>query len=167
MATYLLPYFGEINYTALDDDFYDIEIELEGNKIDIDLNFENESIEETKMKNIKNFLEKLTIFDTQNKARIKQEWLDDIEGYVNWYLIHHLEELNEADLSGLVDFDNEDIEPEVQLLAKLRLVRVGLYPISDDKFAVFDYSIGRDLTDDLLVIVTNKNGEFDHITCES
>ena len=49
----------------------------------------------------------------------------------------------------------------------LRLVRVGLFPDSEDRFAIFDYSIGRNLTQYLVVINTDENGNLDYMTMES
>jgi hypothetical protein len=53
------------------------------------------------------------------------------------------------------------------MLSKLHLVRVGLYPDSEDEFAIFDYSIGQELTQYLVVINTNEDGEIDYMTMES
>ena len=53
------------------------------------------------------------------------------------------------------------------LLKKLHLVRVGLYPDSEEQFAIFDYSIGKDLTNYLVVINTDENGNLDYMTMES
>jgi hypothetical protein len=44
---------------------------------------------------------------------------------------------------------------------------VGIYPDSEARFAVFDYSLGRNITDDLVVICTDENGNLDYITMES
>ena len=53
------------------------------------------------------------------------------------------------------------------LLKKLHLVRVGLYPDSKDQFAIFDYSIGKELTNYLVVINTDENGNLEYMTMES
>jgi len=52
-------------------------------------------------------------------------------------------------------------------LTKLKLIRVGLYPTSEDNFAIFDYSIGEEITDYLVVINTDENGQLDYMTMES
>ncbi len=46
-------------------------------------------------------------------------------------------------------------------------MRIGLYPDSDGQFAIFDYSIGRDLVDYLVVINTDENGMLEYMTMES
>jgi hypothetical protein len=46
------------------------------------------------------------------------------------------------------------------------LVRIGIYPQSEDFFASFDYSIGMDLTDYLVVIYTDKNGGVEDLVME-
>jgi len=71
---------------------------------------------------------------------------------------HHLEEVGNDELSLLVNFENKSIELEKQLLDKIQLVRIGFYPDSKDVFAIFDYSIGEEITNYLIVINTNEKG---------
>jgi hypothetical protein len=71
----------------------------------------------------------------------------------------------------IIDKDN-NLPQELQLLNKLRLIRVGLYPdgkYGTDHFATFDYSIDIDgePCNYLLVVNTNEKGDLDHITWES
>lgn len=52
----------------------------------------------------------------------------------------------------------------------MKLVRIGLYPdgkYGSDNFAVFDYTINQDLTNQLIVVNTDENGVFEHISWES
>ena len=166
MANYSLKYFGQIDSTNLEE-YYDVNINLNGEEIQIDLNFENKTIDTKQLDAVKNFIEKIADFDKKNKKYIEQDYSNDDCDTVKTYVEHHLEEIDKAELSGLVDFDNKSISPEKQLLNALRLVRVGLYPDSDDQFAIFDYSIGKDLTNYLVVINTDKNGKLDYMTMES
>ena len=53
------------------------------------------------------------------------------------------------------------------MINALRLVRIGLYPDSDQQFATFDYSIGQELTDYLAVINTDEKGNLVDMTMES
>ncbi|MTI29652.1 DUF2004 domain-containing protein, partial [Xanthovirga aplysinae] len=61
---------------------------------------------------------------------------------------------------------------KLELLNKLELKRVGLYPNEENEigyFGTFDYSIKIDdeYCDQLLVVNTKNSGKFDHITWES
>jgi 5S rRNA maturation endonuclease (ribonuclease M5) len=166
MPEYTLPYFGKLPIENLKD-YYDVDIEFNGNEIQIDLNFENKTIDSLALEKVKNFIENIEKLDKQNKTYILFDYLDEDGDTVKLYLEHHLEDVDKEELSELINFDDTTVEPEQQLLTKLKLVRVGLYPDSQDNFATFDYSIGRDITDYLVVIQTDENGALDYITMES
>lgn len=166
MTEYTLPYFGQINVTKLEE-YYDVYIEFKGNEIQIDLNFENKVIDQTKMEIVKTFIENIDKLDKQNKIHIKNDYQNEDYDTVKFYLGHHLEDFEEEYLSNLIDFKNKTISPEIQLLEKLRLVRIGLYPDQKDSFAIFDYSIEPDFTNYLVVIHTDKDGKLDYMTMES
>jgi len=166
MAEYALPYFGNLPTENLEE-YYNVDIELNGNEIQVDLNFENQTVDILILNKIKNFIEKLEKFDKLNKTYILNDYNDENGDTVKFYLEHHLEELDKEELTKLVNFDDTVTEPEQQLLSKLKLVRVGLYPDNEDNFAIFDYSIGKDITNYLVVINTDENGQLDYMTMES
>ena len=166
MAEYALPYFGNLPTENLEE-YYDVDIELNGNEIQVDLNFENQTVDTLILDKVKNFIEKLEKFDKLNKTYILDDYNDEDGDTVKFYLEHHLEELDKEELTKLVNFNDTITEPEQQLLSKLKLVRVGLYPDNEDNFAIFDYSIGKDITNYLVVINTDENGQLDYMTMES
>ena len=49
----------------------------------------------------------------------------------------------------------------------LHLNRIGFYPHDAQHYAVFDYTLGEEYTDYLLVVVLNDAGEIEYITMES
>ncbi|QNN40462.1 DUF2004 domain-containing protein [Pedobacter roseus] len=166
MAEYALPYFGNLSTENLEE-YYDVDIELNGNEIQVDLNFEHQTVDTLILGKVKNFIEKLEKFDNLNKTYILNDYNDEDGDTVKFYLEHHLEEVDKEDLTKLVNFADTITEPEKQLLSKLKLVRVGLYPDNEDNFAIFDYSIGKDITNYLVVINTDENGQLDYMTMES
>ena len=166
MAEYTLPHFGKLHTENLED-YYDVDIEFNGSEIQIDLNFEDITIDTSTMDKVKNFIENIDKFDKLNKTYIHNDYIDEDGDTVKLYLEHHLEEISKDEISILIKFDNLSIEPEQQLLTKLKLVRVGLYPHDEDNFAIFDYTIGREFTDYLVVIKTDENGQLDYLTMES
>lgn len=166
MAEYALPYFGNLPTENLEE-YYDVDIELNGNEIQVDLNFENQTADTLILDKVKNFIEKLEKFDKLNKTYILNDYNDEDGDTVKFYLEHHLEEVDKEELTKLVNFNDTITEPEQQLLSKLKLVRVGLYPDNEDNFAIFDYSIGKDITNYLVVINTDENGQLDYMTMES
>ncbi len=166
MTEYTLPHFGQLATENLEE-YYDVDIEFNGNEIQIDLNFENKAIDIATMDKVKNFIENIEKFDNLNKTYILDDYNDEEGDTVKFYLEDHLEEIGKDELSTLINFDDTTIELEQQLLAKLKLVRVGLYPESEDNFAIFDYSIGQDITNYLVVINTDENGQLEYMTMES
>ncbi len=166
MTEFTLPHFGEINLTSLKE-YYDVDIEFRDGEIQIDLNFTDSTIDIQTMEIVKKFIDDIDKFDKQNKIYIDEDYNDEEGETVKSYMEHHLEEIEKSELSDLIDFDNEKIEPEKQLLSALKLVRCGLYPHDEGNFAIFDYTIGRELTDYLVVINLNKEGDFNYMTMES
>lgn len=166
MATYMLPHFGELNLKNLED-YYDVTIDLNGREMEIDLNFENTEISANRMDIVKRFIENLSTYDKQNKVYIEKDYADEDNDTVRTYVEHHLEEIGKEGLVGIIDFNNEKISPEIQLMQGLQLVRLGLYPDSEDQFATFDYSIGQELTQYLVVINITEKGELEYMTMES
>ncbi|MEV4510378.1 DUF2004 domain-containing protein [Dactylosporangium sp. NPDC049525] len=83
-----------------------------------------------------------------------------------------------ADLMGdYLDFDGaEDMLRAVfgtgdvdtaTFLAAMRLVRVGLYPQDPGAAAVFDYTLGRDLTDHVVAVTFDGTGRIHGVAVES
>lgn len=164
-----LPYFGQFNGQALEQ-YYSAEIEINDSKVSLDLNFEDESIDENTFQAIKNFLGNIHQFNEENKSLIWTDFKAHGESfdYINFFF----EELSEEQLSAIINIADKNIPKEEQLLNKLKLIRICLYPsaLSDDSyFGIFDYSIYIDgePCNQLLAVATNENGELDHITWES
>ena len=166
MANYSLPHFGEIDPKNLEE-YSDVDIDFDGQELQIDLNFENNSIDIQRLDVVKKFIENISAFDKKNRKYIEEDYADQDCDTVRTYLEHHLEEIGKDELSELVDFDNKETDSFTQLMNSLKLVRVGLYPDNEGQFAIFDYSIGRDLTQYLVVINTDENGNLDYMTMES
>lgn len=166
MTDFTLPYFGQIKLNSLDE-YYSTKMELNDATIELDLNFEDKTISLATMKSVKKIIDDIPRLDKQNKVYIENDFNDESGDTARFYLEHHLEEVSQQELSTLIDFDDKSTEPEKQLLAKLHLVRVGLYPDNDENFAVFDYSLGKSFTNYLVVVNLNKKGKLDYMTMES
>lgn len=170
MEEYILPYFGQINTENLEE-YYNVKTIIKNNNIQIDLNFENKTIDKSEMEVVKNFIENIEKLDKQNKFNIEKDFKDEVFETAE-YIAFYLEELDDTELSGIIELNNESISKELQILNKLNLIRVGLYPdgkYGTEYFGVFDYAlkIGGENSNQLLVVKTNKLGELDHITWES
>jgi hypothetical protein len=166
MATFSLPHFGPIDPDDLDE-YYDTTIPFGGNIIQVDLNFENKIIDLKRLETAKHFIDNIRIFDITNKGYIASDYNAADGDTVKVYLQHHLEELGTTELADLLPRGSKAADHEKLLLQKLHLTRVGIYPDDAEKFAIFDYTIGSEITGDLVVIFTDENGNLDYITVES
>jgi hypothetical protein len=165
MPIFSLPHFGEIDLSNLEE-YYDVDIEYNDRQLSIDLNFDGKSIDMEKMIIVKNFIERIAEWDKKNEKRIEDDYNNNDDGTVKFY-VGFVMELNEEEPFGVIDLNNAAVTPQKQIIEHLHLVRVGLYPEQEEAFAIFDYTIGRDLIDHLVVIFADINGEMDYMTMES
>ncbi|MBX7227042.1 MAG: DUF2004 domain-containing protein [Chitinophagales bacterium] len=166
MTEFSLPYFGQLFSDRLEE-YYCVEVDFNGREIQLDLNFEQDTLDLETINMLKQFIEDIEKLDKSNEQYLLNDYYDESGETVKFYLEHHLNNIPEEQLSTLINFKDQSVEPILQLLSKLNLVRVGLYPNDEENFAVFDYSIGKDFTNYLVVINLNVQKEVDYITMES
>ena len=165
---YQLPHFEEIDLTQVNE-YYEAKIELNGQEIRIDLNFEKHQLEAKLFDIIKGFLEKIELQNTKNRTFIDADFKDENGDTIREYLEFHTEELKE-ELSEIINFDDQGNSPEQQLMEKLKLVRMGFYPdgkYGSESFVIFDYTVDRTITDQLIVVNIGKEGELLNLAWES
>lgn len=63
-------------------------------------------------------------------------------------------------------FGTGDVDPQT-FLTPMRLIRIGLRPDEPDTGAVFDYTLGRDLTDQLVAVKFDNDGAVIAVAVES
>ena len=165
MPDFMLPSFGRLDPNSLEE-YYEAALTFNNRQIQLDLNFEKIKIEPARLEMVNHFIENIRIYDLNNKGYLNEDYMANGDA-VQPYLQHHLEELGKEELSELIDVSGKSSEHEKQLLKKLQLIRVGIYPDNATIFAAFDYSIGKDITDQMLVIFTDENGNLDNIAIES
>jgi len=164
---YKLPYFPEIDTTIVEE-YYVIDIKKNEQAIKIDLNFKNEQIDVKLFDKLQEFIEDIKAQDIKNRTFIKADFRD-ANGETKKYLEEHIETIPER-LKGIINFEDNTISPEEQLLQKLKLLRIGFYPdkkYDTEVFAIYDYTIDDTITDELLVINLDKEGKLMHISWES
>lgn len=164
-----LLYFGNINGTQLEAS-YTAAAELGGRTIDLDLHFDNTTLEAPLDRTINGFLENISLYDTQNRAYMKSDFGQD--GETLDFIRFYLDELKRPQLNRILGPQEEHKSIPHQLLDKLQLIRVGIYPDSaddSDYFAIFDYTLEVDGRPghELLAVTTNKEGKLDYISWES
>ncbi len=157
MANYNLLYFGQLDSDNLED-FYDLKVDLEGKQIDNDLNFDGVSVNVSRLECINQFFGKLNDFDKKKLHALVLDYENGKGDTVKSYVEH---------LVDLADTNDATAGPEIQLLNKLHLARVGSYPDNEEYFAVFDYTIGRHETNYLIALYANEEGTLTAMSMES
>lgn len=156
-----MPIFGEIDLNS-HIDCYEGEIALDGIPIPADLNFDFglRQVSAVELGQMKKFIEEIPKGQEISHAAILKNF--ESGGIVKRYIVNHLDVLGNFEIAP-----QQKISKERQLLHYLRLKRIGLYPQLPDHFAVFDYSIGRQLTDYLIVAKFNEQGNIIALIIES
>lgn len=167
---YTLPHFGNINLKDLKEDYY-IDAETEKNFMSVELSFENKSIDQEIADGISTFLQNIDEQDQRNRTFIEKDFEEkesEAANYINFYLT----EFDEAELLSVVGDNTAKTNIGKQLLNKLELTRIVVYP--DGKFgstfyAMFDYMIGSDelASDQILAVTIDKQGDLDSIGWDS
>ena len=159
-----LPLFGEIRLNPTKD--YETTTDLNNQKVRLDLNFDSDEIKDSGiLSGVKQILENLAEFDKKAKKEIASDFSKN--GTVFEYIEHHLSELNETQIAELLKSSDKTLNDKQNLLAKIKLHRVGFYPEKENGIAIFDYTIGKEFTDYLIVVEINENGEIVDIRTES
>ena len=165
MKKYTLPYFGELDLSK-DDYYFEADASINESNFTIDIDFEDEEPSEEALDRIKQFLLQLPSYLNKVKGYIDQEFSKS-SGFVSDYISFFKEAIEEnGDLDEYIDENNSDKSVEEQLLNQLYLLRIGIYS-NGGVFAVLDYTIDDEYTDDLLVVYLTDKGELDGMTIES
>ncbi|QHS59938.1 DUF2004 domain-containing protein [Chitinophaga agri] len=172
---YNFPYFGDINISDLEE-YYSLDITLLEKPVSIDMNFIEQAIDQTLANTTHTFLENLALYREQTNKYIYQDFFERA-GETHPYITDMLEELEDADLLNMEDDPAKKAQYErngfddrsVYLLQKLQLKRIGLYPDSDDYFAIFDYTFDLDGSpcNQVLVVITDHRGVPQQVDWES
>ncbi len=156
--------FGKIDIKNLEE-YYHGDIQIHGNNVEIDLNFESESIEKSELDKIKQFINDIeTIANRAFKEISKDFDLDEESETAKEYLQFHLEEFTEGeiiDIFGTIDIDKQTF------LKQLKLQRIGLYPEDEESYAIFDIQLPEEYTNYLMAVTYDSVGQFLYISMES
>jgi Protein of unknown function (DUF2004) len=164
MAKYTLIHFGEIDMEHLND-IYETTINFNNRVVVADIIFDEDSVTENKMAAIHIFLNDIEKFHEMAINAIKNDV--ETDGAVSSYINHHIETLDENELSKIINQGNVTDSKETKLLAAFYLKRIGFYPDDESQFAVFDYTIGTHVTNYLIAVNFAKGGKIVNLAMES
>lgn len=157
-----IKYFKNVDFNT---DYLETTIKFQNREIQLDINTDAVLGENSWVKEYEEYISKLEAL----KEKIDKEIIEDFEneGITKEWVDFHLEELGEAiEEEGLLKECDKNLSLDRQVLSVLKLNRIGIYPEYED-YAIWDYILDDEISDEILVIVTDKNGEIVDITWES
>jgi hypothetical protein len=141
---FTIPYFGDLQLNATRD--VETEININNIVVSVNLNFYEDTIDKNQIKNVKTVLDDINKYIKIAKEKIKNDF--DDKGVVKDYLDHHNEAIVEI---------NDIYQDKNEFFRKLNLTRIGFYPEDESHYAIFDFSIGRKITDYIIVVIFDSN----------
>ena len=160
MSKKKLTYFGEIE-TNSPEETNEGKVSIDNCLIKLDLNFYNGVPKHDWVNEYENYISKLQQHKVNVEAAFKADYEE--EGDTKEYVNFHFEELDASEIDKVLVGTDASKSKEERLLSALKLVRVGFYP-GKENYAVWDYTIGRDITDMLVVVNTDNKGTIQYVT---
>jgi len=161
MTRVKVPLFGEIDYqsgkankTFDDIDVFKATLDFENRKIRVGLwiNYDQD-VDNQKFKEMEQFISEIEEIHDCCIETMRLDLDSEKPEYVKEFVEYHIRECG--------------LKPSLTL-DDLKLVRINFYPQEEEgDFAVFDYSYGTDISDQLLVMKFDILGRINYLTWES
>lgn len=149
--------FGRIDPENVDE-CYDGEIKIDGAAVEIDANFESDSVDRSVLEELRDFLEDIeSLVDDAFQAISDDFDLGRESETARDYLEHHLQQLTDKEKESL--FGDSEVNRDV-FLDCLVLRRVGLYPEDEESYVVFDIQFPEEYTNYLIAVTFDSNGDL-------
>lgn len=160
---------GLFQFPKSDDGCWETELTLPTGPVRIDINTSGTEMAEPLLNRIRDFLVNVEAFDKAARTAIMADFAggNGNDSASRLYLSHHLAQFSPAERVQYFGTGRTGSIGIEHLLVSLRLRRMGLYPESDDRPAVLDYTIGEGATQYVLAAVFNAEGEFLNLSMES
>lgn len=158
-----ITYFGEVEINS-PQETNEGKVTIDSHQIELDLNFYDGVPEYDWVAEYENYTKGLKQYKADVEAAIRSDYEDG--GDVKEYIDFHLEELDASIIDKVLASTDASKSKEERLLSALKLVRIGFYP-GEENYAVWDYSIGREIADMLVVVNTDNTGKISYVTWES
>ena len=157
MATRLTKYFGEIDFERLEE-WYETELELNGKTVEVSITVSTKtnSLDKNDIQRVEDYVENLQSNEASIRLLIQEDFRG--KGETKNYIDTQIEYQDKEDIADLIKAADKKLSKKEKLLSVLTLLRIVFYPEKEDKiFAVFDYTINEELTDDLLAVKLRKD----------
>lgn len=158
-----ITYFGKVEINS-PQEYNEGQIVIDNRQIKLDLNFYDGVPEYDWVAEYENYIKDLEQHKADVEAAIRADYEDG--GDVKEYVDFHLEELDASIIDKVLVGTDASKSKEERLLTALKLKRIGFYP-GNENYAVWDYTIGREITDLLVVVNTDSTGKINYVTWEN
>ena len=156
--------FGEIDPQNIEE-YYDGEIVINGNAIEVDVNFESESVDIDTLNNVSKYTDTI---DTQIKKAFESLSADYDLGEESetalFYLQHHKDELSNDELIKI--FGTTEITKDI-FFKSVAVSRVGIYPEDEESYSVIDIKLPDEYTNYIMAVTFGADGELSYISMDS
>lgn len=167
MITASLPVLGEVEFTDSADGVWDFEAQSPVGAISIDFNLEGKPLSPPLLDKAARLLGDLAALDGAARAAIRDDHAGGEGARSYEFLDYHVEELAPDQLDECFGTHAAESIGIEQLLAAVRLERLGFYLDNEEEFVIMDYKLAQDVSDQILVVYVNAVGEIQSVQMES
>lgn len=155
MKQFELPYFNKIDIENITDEQGYMNIVFQEREVSL-MWFAEEDVDQRYYQNAKDILSNLDKFDKESHQYLRQQFVNNDDTTVLEYLEFHLEELSD-ELSEIIGESTTQTEKIEKLLRALKLNNIAFH----DNSIVADYVINNEISDQILAISIDTDGEKD------
>jgi hypothetical protein len=170
-----LPNMGEVAFPPNAEGHWDSSLPVDGREVHVTFDTDGDKMTATLLDRVRPFLSDTDRFDQLAREAIRVDFKKTEDSTSRPYLSFHVDELDAAERKRYFGVSRPAAIGVDQLLAALRLVRIGLCPDGEQEsqqrksrprvVAIFDYAIGA--TDNLLVAKFGPAGKVVRLAIES
>ena len=158
-----LTYFGEVEISS-PQETTEGTVTIDSHQVELNLNFYDGVPGHDWVEEYENYVKELGQHKAVVEAAIRADYEEGVD--VKEYVDFHLEELDATTVEKILAGTDASESEEERLLSALKLVRIGFYP-GNENYAVWDYTIGREIADMLVVVNTDSTGKINYVTWEN
>lgn len=156
-----ITYFNEFDPQ---NDYAETTIILDGKEVELDLNCEEVIGSTDWIPEYEKYVVQLERIKKDILQYINNDFIE--EGLTKEWITFHLEEIDEEYIDALLKNAKQFLNKEEQVLSLLRLRRIGLYP-EYEGYAIWDFVLDDEVSDEILTLQTDINGNILNIAWES
>ena len=167
MGDFLISGLGRVAFEPSPAGRWDVPLTSAPGGLKVDFNVRGSEMTQALLDRVASFVAERERFDRIARAAILADHAEDPDFIPGREYLAHVEEFSPEERRRYFGTEAAGAIGLKQLLAALQLVRIGLYPESEDAVAVLDYTIDRRVTDYLLVAKFNAAEKLLEINMES